>query len=121
MRFLCLLLAVAFLVSCSGDKPKAQSVRKYCVLTTMPYRSAAQIRAIHTRGLALFKQRTPYKADEPNRRVINAATTVVTTTEVAAKQAENPAVARDGSPSRVVSIAMDGLVAACRNLPVDVK
>jgi hypothetical protein len=117
MRVVTLLLVAALAVSCTDDKPKAESVRKYCALTSMPHSTAAELRAIDRRAIELFKQRTPYKATEVNRRVIRAATALSSTARSAALKIEQPGLFPGQNPADNLPPVYDELVAACAALP----
>lgn len=122
MRFLSLLLVgvLTVLTAGCGSGHKAESVRKYCVLTEMSFQNAQQMRAIHDTGIKLFQQRKPYKKTAANRRVITAATALVTTAQFAAVQAENPKLFPGREPVSL-GIVMAELITACRDLPKEKK
>lgn len=90
MRLLCLLLVAVCAVGCGGGRPKPQSVKKYCAMTTMPRTTAADLHAIHERGVKLFEERKPYLKNDVNERVVSAASALTTGSLIAARQLEHP-------------------------------
>lgn len=121
MRLLCLLLMAGLAVSCAEPKPKAESVRKYCQLTTMPHATVADLWAIERRAVELFEERKPYKTTDANRRVIQAATSLSVASRAQALRVEKPELFQGSASDPQLPLVHAELVAACAALPKDEK
>jgi hypothetical protein len=76
--------------ACKDETNPSNSVRKYCVLTSMPHTTPAELRAMQAKALELFKQKQPYQATDANRAVVNAASQLSVAANTYAIQIEKP-------------------------------
>jgi hypothetical protein len=91
VRLLCVAALLLTGAACRDETKKPDAVRKYCVLTSMPHTTSADLRALQSRALALFKEKQPYRATDKNRAVVNAASQLSVTANTYALQIEQPA------------------------------
>jgi hypothetical protein len=122
MRVVCLLLVLVSTISCSGPKKsKAESVKKYCVLTTMPRQTEGELHALYDKAVALFAERKPYKVTDVNRRVIDAATALASNALLAYRQAQQPHLFPGQPKGLNLETSVNELSAACNVLATTEK
>ena len=117
VRLICVAALLLTGAACQDGAKKPDSVRKYCELTSMPHTTPTELRAMSARGIALFKQKQPYRTTDANRAVVNAAQSLIVTANTLAIQIEKPYLFPGIKKGVGFPQALAQLTSACTALP----